>query len=38
MSTMPRVSGEDTVEVILRFACVLAVAEQPVVTAPASAA
>ena len=38
MSTLPRVSGEVTVEVIFRLVCVLAVAEQPVVTAPGSVA
>ena len=38
MSTLPRVSGEETVDVILRLVCVLAVAEQPVVTAPGSVA
>ena len=36
MSTLPRVSGEETVLVILRLVCVFAVAEQPVDTEPAS--
>ena len=38
MSTLPRESGEETVEVILRLVWVFAVAEQPVLTEPASAA